>query len=147
MVIFHLDDREFALPIAQVMQVVRMVALTPIPDAPVWMSGLINLRGQVTPVIDLRARLGMKPLPPRPTARILIVQCGARVFGLVADTVNLVVSIPRSEMESSLPFGEYSNFVSAIARWNRRLVLILELDRVCAGAEPAASVQENARLF
>ncbi len=134
LVICHLDDRAFALPVAQVTQVLRMVALTPVPDTPAWLPGLINLRGQVVPVIDLRTRVGLSPRSPRLSTRILIAQIDDVLVGLIADTVSQVVALPSPEIATPTSAGEASDLVSGIARLDGRLIPILNLPRLIADA-------------
>src|SRR5437660_1615747 len=72
-VVFRLHAREYALPVGQVVEVLHMVAMTPLPEAPAWLPGLIDLRGQVIPILDLRTRLGLRPQAPDLDTAIVVV--------------------------------------------------------------------------
>jgi purine-binding chemotaxis protein CheW len=93
------DDR-YALPLAHVREVVRMVAVAPLPDAPPGVVGVINLRGRVIPVISLRARVGLPPKEPSLSDRIVVAEDGGRVFGLLVDGVHGVAAVGRVEAQS-----------------------------------------------
>jgi purine-binding chemotaxis protein CheW len=142
MVVFELDGREFALPLREVAEILRMVAITPVPEVPRWVVGVINLRGRVIPVIDLRRRLGIEPAEPGLNTPILVVEQGARKLGLIADAVRDVLALPDEALEA--PDGAdaddtpHADVTSAIARIGERLVVVLDLDRVTADAAPLA---------
>jgi purine-binding chemotaxis protein CheW len=144
MVVFELDGREFALPLREVAEILRMVAITPMPEVPRWVVGVINLRGRVIPVIDLRRRLGIEPAEPGLNTPILVVEQGARKLGLIADAVRDVLALPDEALEA--PDGAdddtgHDDVVSAIARIGERLVVVLDLDRVTADAAPLAEAR------
>ncbi|HEV3465113.1 MAG TPA: chemotaxis protein CheW, partial [Actinomycetota bacterium] len=90
MILLRVEEREYALPLGCVVEVVRMAALTPAPGAPGHVLGLLDLRGRVVPVMDLRARLGLPPATPGLSTPICVVEAGGRAFGLVADAVTNV---------------------------------------------------------
>jgi purine-binding chemotaxis protein CheW len=146
MVVFELDGREFALPLREVAEILRMVAITPVPEVPRWVVGVINLRGRVIPVIDLRRRLGFEPREPGLNTPILVVEQEARKLGLIADAVRDVLALPNDALEP--PDGAdadddagNADAVSAIARIGERLVVVLDLDRVTADAAHLAEAR------
>ena len=145
MVVFELDGREFALPLREVVEILRMVAITPVPEVPRWVVGVINLRGRVIPVIDLRRRLGIEPAEPGLNTPILVVEQGARKLGLIADAVRDVLALPDEALEppDGVDDGDtgHVDVVSAIARIGDRLVVVLDLDRVTADAAPLAEAR------
>ena len=141
LVIFRLQDREFALPMAQVAEVLRMVALTPMPDAPAWFAGVINLRGQVIAIMDLRTRLGLAPRPPRLDTRIVVVESDGATLGLVVDAVSDVRVIPGECVERPDWSVETSNLLTSVARIDGRLVTILGLDGLMATAHGFENTQ------
>lgn len=98
---FRLDDQEYALHIADVVQVVRMVAITPAPKAPEIVEGMINLRGKVIPVIDLRKRFDLLLKPYGLNNHLLIAQTDGRVMALIVDVVNEMQSVPASSLDFS----------------------------------------------
>jgi hypothetical protein len=90
---FEVNDRSYALPLEQVVEVVRMVAVTPLPDAPAGLAGVVNLRGQLIPMIDLRPRFGAPPTEPDPSHVFIVAEAGGRTAGVLADWVEDVVEL------------------------------------------------------
>lgn len=92
-VAFRVDGRSYALPLDQVVEVVRMVAIIPVPDAPAWVAGVVNLRGALIPMIDLRPRFGAAPTEIDPDHVFLVAQAAGRTAGVMADCVEDVVEV------------------------------------------------------
>jgi hypothetical protein len=88
---FQVDGRSYALPLEQVLEVVRMVAITPVPDAPAWLAGVVNLRGRLIPMIDLRPRFGAPATEPDPSHVFIVAESRGRTAGVLADRVEDVV--------------------------------------------------------
>ncbi len=130
LVVFSIANREYALPVTQVVQILRMVALTPLPHAPAYWHGVINLRGHITPIMDLSTRFGLPSKLVRLTTRIIIVQSGQAIIGLTADIVSNVVSVSTENMETVDVSAEFSNIVSAIARLSNRLIPVLNIQQL-----------------
>ena len=133
LVVFTLGGGEYAIPTGEVGEVLRMVAVTPLPGAPAWLSGIVNLRGRVVPVIDLRTRLGFPDAPIGLSTPILIVEIDGIVAGLIADSVQGMASVSADELtwpgESDAP----TPFVRAIAHVPGRLILVVDVSSVCEG--------------
>ena len=133
LVVFQLHDHEYALPASRVGEVLRMVALTPVPEAPVWLPGVLNLRGFVIPVVDLRTRLGMPGAPYALNTPIIVVNGQNRRLGLIADAMVDVVALPASALEYFERAGTDLSAVVALARTGNRVMLVLDADRLLAG--------------
>jgi CheY-like chemotaxis protein len=99
LLVFWLDGVEHALPIESVVEIVRMVAVTPMPEAPLWVSGVINFRGRVISLIDVRLRLGMQMQEPDLSTPIVVVKTGEAVTGLVVDEVVDMVALRREAVD------------------------------------------------
>src|SRR5262245_19962235 len=99
LVVFELDGREFALPIEDIAEILQMVLITPVPEVPPWVAGVVNLRGRVIPVIDLRTRLGIEPRTPSLNTPLLIAEQGTRKLGLIADAVRDVIVVDDDALE------------------------------------------------
>ncbi len=84
-VVFGLQAQDYALPIESVHEIIHLVALTPVPEAPTWLPGLLNLRGRIIPVMDARLRLGLPAATPGLTTPIVITEVAARAVGLIVD--------------------------------------------------------------
>ena len=96
LVTFTLGQQIYCLPVADVQEVLRMVAMTPLPDAPPEVLGAINVRGVPVLVLDLRRRLGLPAQPPTPVSPLLLVRFGNKCLALLVDRVNGVVHVPAT---------------------------------------------------
>ena len=135
LVVFKIDKSEYALPVSNVGEILRMVAIAPVPETPAWLPGVINLRGRVIPVIDLRARLGMPTVPVGINTPILVAEAEGQTVGLVADSVTELLTVPLDAVEPPDELAGHGNTVESVARAGDRLILIFDLERVCSGSE------------
>jgi purine-binding chemotaxis protein CheW len=135
LVVFKIDKSEYALPVGNVGEILRMVAIAPVPEAPAWLPGVINLRGRVIPVIDLRIRLGLTPVPVGVNTPILVTEAEGQTVGLVADSVTELLTVPLDAVEPPDELAGHGNTVESVARAGDRLILIFDLERVCSGSE------------
>ncbi len=131
LVLFRLGDVDYALPLDRVVEILRMVAITPVPESPRAVAGVIDLRGRVIPVLDLRRRLGMADRPYDLRTPILVAEHDGRVVGLVADEVVQMLPVPAEEIDGPETLGRPAPAVEAVARPGGRLVLVLDLAAVC----------------
>ena len=131
---FYIGDRQLAFPLETVERVIRMAALVPVPEAPEWISGFLNLHGRVMPVISLRKRLGLPHKEAHPDYRILVMQTQNRKLGVIAETVEEVVAV--SEDHLAKPDGKLkeSPLLKAVIRKNDEVYLVLEADELDTGA-------------
>lgn len=128
---FSLGVEEFAIPLLSVREVIAPPEVTPIPQTPNYFVGIMNLRGQVITVLDLRTKLGIKPLDNAEKS-VIIVDLGALCIGVTVDSVNAVLS-PKSDEISGrpdLPQNNSSQYISGVYRSDRGLVLMLDISRV-----------------
>jgi len=132
-VVLSLDSHEYALPVHNVIEVLRMVALRPLPEAPPFLAGLLNLRGQGIVVLDLRKRLGLPAKEPDLDSQIVIVETKNGPLGLIADEVREIITLPRSALEPAGNLAGTSPMVTAPAHFGERLILVLDLDRLVSG--------------
>ena len=131
LVTFKLDDQEYGLSIENVVEVVRMVAITRIPRAPDVMEGIINLRGRVVPVINLRKRFGARARPKDLDTRLLVARIGGRVIALIVDTVSEVLKLDAESLDASDAVATgVTQYLSAIGKLGDRLLLIVDLDAI-----------------
>ncbi len=137
LVTFQLDREEFGIPIGQAREVVRVGDLTRVPEAPPHIRGVVNLRGRVLPVVEIRSRLGLSPLDPGSKARIVVVESTGRTLGLLVDSVNQMLKV-RADAVLPPPTDVLSastDYVTGVAHVGPRLVILLDLDRVLLLAE------------
>ena len=135
LVVFRIDRSEYALPVVNVGEILRMVAIAPVPEAPEWLPGVINLRGKVIPVIDLRTRLGLPHRDAGLNTPIIVAEHQGQMVGLVADSVTELLTVPLDSVEPPDARVGTANAVESVARAGERLIMIFDIERVCAGSE------------
>lgn len=126
-VTFQLDDQEYGLLIHDVVQVVRMVAITRAPQAPRVVEGMLNLRGKVIPVIGLRKRFDLPHKPYGLNNHLLIARSEGRTIALLVDVVNAVRVLPVGSIDYGIGG---SNYLQAVGRLSDRLLLIIDLKKI-----------------
>jgi purine-binding chemotaxis protein CheW len=137
LVSFTIGQEEFGLDIQCIQEINRMVDITRVPNAPDFVTGVINLRGKVIPIIDLRKRFGFPPKESDKNTRIIVVELGDIVVGFVVDTVHEVIRIPKSITEPPPPIiaGIGSEFIISVAKLENRLLILLDLERLLRDKE------------
>ncbi|HTY35594.1 MAG TPA: chemotaxis protein CheW [Bacteroidota bacterium] len=132
LVSFKMGDEEFGIDILKVQEIIRMTDVTRVPNAPPHVEGIINLRGKVIPVIDLRSRLGMAPKEHDRRTRTVVVEVGGKVVGFVVDSMSEVLRIPRSltEPPPSVVAGIDADYITAIGKLDDRLLTLLDIEKV-----------------
>jgi purine-binding chemotaxis protein CheW len=132
LVTFKLDNEEFAVDILKVQEINKMTDITRIPNAPPFVEGVINLRGKIIPVVDLRKRLGFEGRSFGKSTRIIVVELEGMVLGFTVDSVSEVLRISESTVEPppSLVSGMESEYIEGIGKLENRLLLLLELKEV-----------------
>ena len=131
-VVFDLAGETYGADIHAVREIVRMQEITSIPQAPPSIEGVINLRGKVNPVMDLRKRFGLRASEETKDSRIVVVDIGEQDVGLIVDAVAEVNRIPSDAIEppSSVVTTEDSDFISGIAKFEERMIILLDLNKV-----------------
>ncbi len=132
LVVFGLTQELYGVDIGRVQEIIRMQTITEVPRAPEFVEGVINLRGGIIPVIDLRKRFGMTNESHDKETRIVVVEMGGQRVGLVVDRVSEVLRVPKDNIEppSALVTTIESAYLRAIAKMEDRLIILLDLDRV-----------------
>ncbi len=128
---FQIGSEEYAVDILEVQEIIRMVELTPVPKAPYFVEGVINLRGKVIPIIDLRLRFGLSAAEQTKETRIIVVDVSRVILGLVVDSVSEVLRVPSNLIESP-PNGKQggAEFHKGVGRIDGRLLIMLNLNRL-----------------
>lgn len=131
---FPLGEERFAVEILKIQEIRPLTAITPIPNAPEHIRGVINLRGTIVPVFDLKLRFALKSAADSRFAIILVVTIGERVVGLIADAVPKVLTVQMEEIAPPPDFGQRVDisFVSGVLHRDKDLVLLLDLDHLLA---------------
>jgi purine-binding chemotaxis protein CheW len=139
MVIFNLANEHYGLEIAAVESIIKLQAITRLPRAPQFVEGVINLRGKVLPIIDLRKRFGLEAEAATNDSRIVVVHMNAIEVGMIVDGVSEVVSISSDVIEPPSPIVATvdSAFIRGIAKSGDRLVILLDMSQVLSPQEQA----------
>jgi purine-binding chemotaxis protein CheW len=129
---FLLDDVEYGINILQVHEIIRMPEITRLPNTPDYIKGVINLRGSVIPVVDVRIRFGLPQGIITDLTRVIVVETGEKLVGLLVDNVYQVIRMPGRNIDppSDLIEGISDEFIIGIGRVSGRLVVILNLDNI-----------------
>jgi purine-binding chemotaxis protein CheW len=140
LVSFNIGDEEFGVDILQVQEINRMLEVTRVPNAPHHVDGVINLRGKVIPIIDLRCRFGMPRKEHDKHTRIVVVELNGRVIGFVVDAVREVLRIPRSVTEPppSIAGSVNEEYITGVGKLEDRLLILLDLEKVLGADAKAA---------
>lgn len=131
LVSFRIGDEEYGVDILQVQEINRMVPMTQVPQTPPCCEGVINLRGNVIPVIDLRRNLGLATKEHDQNTRIVVCDVAGNQTGMIVDSVQEVLRIPRSSVEpcpAAIAAGQ--DYLGGIARVDDRLILFLSVERL-----------------
>lgn len=129
---FRIGSETFGVRISNVREIVRVPEITAVPNAPDYLEGVINLRGKIIPVMDLRKRFGQAEIQPDKKNRILVVDFEGKLVGLIVNAASEVLKIPPSEIEtpgSLLQEGE-AGFVTGVGKLNGRLIILIDLNKL-----------------
>ena len=128
LVVFTLDGQRYAIPLAAIEKVFPTVEITPIPKAPEIVLGLVNIRGRVVPVVDIRRRFGLPEREPQIYDHMIVAFTGKRSVAFVADGATGVLEIPESEITALRDLLPGTEYVEGVARLPDGLVLIHDLE-------------------
>ena len=148
-ILFHLAGTDYGIPSRLVKQMEMVEEMTPVPNAPAYVEGLIFIRGQVVPAINLRARFGFDRIPYDLTTRLVVVRSGTRNVGLIVDSAREFVTMPEEDLQPppDSVSGLSGDYLKGIATIGERLILILDVDEVLTRREKEElekTVEKNA---
>lgn len=137
---FTLGQEEYALEILKVQEIKGYSAVTPIPNTPRYIKGVMNLRGTIIPVVDLRSKFSMPEAEYNQFTVIVVVTVGTKIMGLVVDAVSDVLNIPKRDIQETPDFGGQvdARFISGMAKAGEKLVVLLDIERILGGDDMAA---------
>ena len=129
---FRVGRETYGVPITSLHEIVRVPEITAVPDAPDYMEGVINLRGRIVSVIDLRKRFGETRTAPNRRNRILVVEHGGRLSGLIVDSASEVIKIPVANVEPSPTVQQEGglNCVTGLGKFQGRLIVLLDMTKL-----------------
>jgi len=134
---FVLADESYGLEILKVREIIGMMAITAVPRTPPFVKGVINLRGKVIPVIDLRLKFGISEVAHTEETCVIVVDVGSVEMGIIVDKVSEVLNIAAGEIEDTPSFGVSvdTDFILGLGKANGRVTILLDITRVMAGSE------------
>lgn len=131
LVTFQLGREEYGVEIASVQEIIRATDITPVPGAPSHVRGVINLRGKIIPVVDLRRRFALEVVENSESQRIIVVEMGEKRIGMLVDGVSQVIRVPAGVVEE-MPEEATTvdeNFIRGVGKLENRLIIILDLNK------------------
>jgi purine-binding chemotaxis protein CheW len=149
---FRIGDETFGVRIGSVREIVRVPEITTVPNAQETIEGVINLRGKIIPVVDLRKRFGQVEITTDKKSRILVVELENKLVGLIVNSASEVLKIPPSEIESpgSVFADGESSYVTGVGKLKGRLIILLDINKLLhrpefkkleEAAEPVAALR------
>jgi purine-binding chemotaxis protein CheW len=133
---FRVGQEVFGVPISLVHEIVRVPEITSVPDSPGYVQGVINLRGKIVSVIDLRRRFGEKEIKTSKKNRILVAEVEGKLVGLIVDSASEVLKIPENEIELPPVFDQgENNYVTGLGKLNGRLIILVDLNKILQKGE------------
>ena len=132
LVSFNIGSEEFGVDILKVQEINRMVEITKVPQAPHYVEGVINLRGKVIPIVDLRKRFNLEIKEYDKDTRIVVVDINSTILGMVVDSVSEVLRLPANTIEPApeIVTGINSEYIKGVAKLEDRLLIFLDLSKI-----------------
>jgi purine-binding chemotaxis protein CheW len=137
LVSFTLGKEEFGIDILKVQEINRTSQVTRVPNSPHFIEGVINLRGKVIPIVDLRKRFGMSTWQHDKNTRIIVVEVLSKTVGFIVDSVREVLRIPQSVVDPPPPIvaGISSDYIEGVGKMDDRLLILLNLEKALSSSE------------
>jgi purine-binding chemotaxis protein CheW len=134
---FRIGRETFGIPIGLVREIVRMMEITSVPDAPDYVEGVINLRGRIIPVIDLRKRFREPGIAPDKRNRILVAELEGRLVGLIVDAASEVLKLARGEIEPPPELLQENDlsYVTGLGKRNGKLIILVDVEKILSRSE------------
>ena len=136
-VTFHLENEKYGIKVMQVQEVLRMTEIAPVPGAPHYVLGIINLRGNVVTVVDTRRRFGLPDAESDDETRIVIIESDNNVVGILVDSVAEVVDLRTSEIETAPNVGndESSKYIQGVSSRDDELLILVDVNKLLSDEE------------
>ncbi|GAB4264350.1 MAG: chemotaxis protein CheW [Methylomicrobium sp.] len=138
-VTFRLGDEKYGINVMQVQEVLRVAEIAPVPGAPSYVLGIINLRGNVVTVIDTRNRFGLMSKEPDDNSRIVIIETESHIIGILVDSVAEVVELRSSDIETAPNVGneDTSKYIQGVTSRDNELLILVDLNKFLSDEEKA----------
>lgn len=147
LVTFCVNNEQYAVDILRVQEINRMMTITQVPQSPAGVEGVINLRGRIIPIMDLRVRFGMPKGERTDESRIVVVEAGGAIVGFIVDKVHEVLRISRATVDAAPAMSSTveSRYIDGVAKLENRLIILLDLDALL-GDQATVAAQATTRL-
>ena len=141
LVIFKLGEEEFGVDILRVQEINRMLKITAVPNSPDFIEGVVNLRGRIIPIVNLKKRLNLVEKEWDNKTRIIVVELDNKTVGFIVDEVSEVLRIDSNIIETPPPMveGINSEFITSVVKLNEKLLILLDLNKLVSNEEFAAT--------
>ncbi len=135
--VFLLDEQPYGVDINKIKQIIRPLKITRLPNCPDFMEGVVDLRGVVIPVVDMRKRFSLPPLEEDKERKVIIVSVSRKILGIIVDDVTEVISMSKNELQPPprVIRGVEADYLNAVARYKQDILLILNLDEILTSEE------------
>ncbi len=145
---FMLRDEYYGVPISKVCEINQMMEITPVPKTPPFVEGVVNLRGKIIPVVNLRQKLGFEKMDYNRETCIIIIESDIGHVGVVVDAVREVIDLKDEQIEIPPQMGEKSEmrFLSALGKQEDRVIILLDVDLAFSGDEFTQSMSEMSKV-
>lgn len=142
---FQVGRETYGVPITSLHEIVRVPEITAVPDAPSYVEGVINLRGKIVSVVDLRKRFGRPAPDVHRRNRILVVEHRGRLSGMIVDSASEVLKIPESEIEPapSMMLESGLECITGLGKYHGRLIILLDVNKLLESREPEKKETEQ----
>lgn len=136
-VTFRLENEKYGINVMQVQEVLRITEIAPVPGAPSYVLGIINLRGNVVTVIDTRSRFGLQSAETDDSSRVVIIESEEQVVGILVDSVAEVVDLMAEDIETAPNVGteESAKFIQGVASHDGELLILVDLNKLLSDEE------------
>ena len=136
-VTFSLEDEIYGIDVMRVQEVLPLSEIAPVPGAPPYVLGIINLRGNVVTVIDTRMRFGLPAREPDNASRIVVIEAGDQVAGILVDSVAEVINVSESEVDTAPNVGneESSRYIHGVVSRGEQLLILVDVDKLLSREE------------
>ena len=134
---FQLDDEEYGIDILKVQEINRITEITKSPQSPDFVEGVINLRGNVIPIIDLRKRFNMPHKEYDKQTRIVVGEIGDRTVGFIVDAVSEIIRLPADKIEPApnISADDKAEYILGVGKLDDKLLMLLDIDKILSGSE------------
>lgn len=139
---FRLGDQDYGIAISKVQEIREWTKVTPLPNSPPYIKGMLNLRGAIVPVVDLRMRFGLETLERDSFTVIIVVNVGGRLAGIVVDTVSDVISVDPSQRRILPEFEGHANrrFIEGLLQIEDKLMVLLNIDELVTSEDLTSAI-------